>query len=48
MVGLAVEIVELKHPDLVGGLGIYTSGHSSTNYVHIDVRGRRARWRGRG
>ena len=39
MVGLAVEIVELKHPDLVGGLGIYTSGHSSTNYVHIDVRG---------
>ncbi|HEV7596326.1 MAG TPA: D-Ala-D-Ala carboxypeptidase family metallohydrolase [Gemmatimonadaceae bacterium] len=48
MVGLAVEIVELKHPDLVGGLGLYTSGHSSTNYVHIDVRGRRARWRGRG
>ena len=31
----------------VGGLGIYTSGHSSTNYVHIDVRGKRARWRGR-
>ena len=48
MVGLAVEIVELKHPNLVGGLGIYTSGHASTNYVHIDVRGRRARWRGRG
>jgi hypothetical protein len=48
MVGLAVEIVELKHPELVGGLGIYTSGHSSTNYVHIDVRGRRARWRGGG
>ena len=48
MVGLAVEIVELKHPDLIGGLGIYTSGHSSTNYVHIDVRGKRARWRGRG
>jgi hypothetical protein len=47
MVGLAVEIVELKHPDLVGGLGIYTSGHSRTNYVHIDVRGWRARWRGR-
>jgi hypothetical protein len=48
MVGLAVEIVELKHPELVGGLGIYTTGHSSTNYVHIDVRGRRARWRGGG
>jgi hypothetical protein len=46
MVGLAVEIVELKHPHLVGGLGIYTSGHTRTTYVHIDARGRRARWRG--
>jgi hypothetical protein len=46
MVGLAVEIVELKHPDLVGGLGIYTSGHARTTYVHIDARGKRARWRG--
>ncbi len=46
MVGLAVEIVELKHPDLVGGLGIYTSGHYRTTYVHIDARGKRARWRG--
>jgi uncharacterized protein YcbK (DUF882 family) len=46
LVGLAVEIVELKHPELVGGLGIYTSGHSRTTYVHIDARGTRARWRG--
>jgi hypothetical protein len=46
MVGLAVEIVELRHPDLVGGLGIYTSGHTRTTYVHIDARGKRARWRG--
>jgi len=46
MVGLAVEIVELKHPELVGGLGIYTSGHTRTTYVHIDARGKRARWRG--
>ena len=46
MVGLAVEIVELKHPDLVGGLGLYTSGHTRTTYVHIDARGKRARWRG--
>lgn len=46
MVGLAVEIVELKHPHLVGGLGIYTSGHARTTYVHIDARGTRARWRG--
>ena len=46
LVGLAVEIVELKHPELVGGLGVYTSGHARTNYVHIDARGKRARWRG--
>jgi hypothetical protein len=46
LVGLAVEIVELKHPELVGGLGIYTSGHARTTYVHIDARGTRARWRG--
>jgi hypothetical protein len=46
LVGLAVEIVELKHPELVGGLGIYTSGHARTSYVHIDARGTRARWRG--
>jgi len=46
MVGLAVEIVELKHPHLVGGLGVYTSGHTRTTYVHIDARGKRARWRG--
>ncbi len=45
LVGLAVEIVELKHPELVGGLGIYTSGHTRTTYVHIDARGKRARWR---
>ncbi|MEJ7900684.1 MAG: D-Ala-D-Ala carboxypeptidase family metallohydrolase [Thermomicrobiales bacterium] len=44
MVGLAVEIVELKHPSLVGGLGLYTGRRSS--YVHIDARGKRARWRG--
>ncbi len=45
MVGLAVEIVELKHPELVGGLGLYTS-RGSGSYVHIDARGQRVRWRG--
>jgi hypothetical protein len=45
MVGLAVEIVELKHPELVGGMGLYTSGRQGT-YVHIDARGQRVRWRG--
>lgn len=45
MVGLAVEIVELKHPELVGGMGLYTSRRTGS-YVHIDARGQRVRWRG--
>ncbi|HUF66794.1 MAG TPA: D-Ala-D-Ala carboxypeptidase family metallohydrolase [Gemmatimonadaceae bacterium] len=44
LVGLAVEIVEARHPELVGGLGIYL--HTRTPYVHIDARGKRVRWRG--
>jgi hypothetical protein len=44
LVALAVEIVERAHPDLVGGMGIYTRGGSA--YVHIDTRGQRVRWRG--
>ena len=46
MVALAVELVERNHPDLKGGLGVYTSRRYHTPYVHIDARGRRARWRG--
>ena len=46
MVALAVELVERNHPDLRGGLGLYTSRRYHTPYVHIDARGRRARWRG--
>ena len=38
----AAEVVEERHPDLVGGLGLYTS--VAAPYVHIDVRGSRARW----
>ena len=44
LVGLAVEIVEGRHPELVGGLGIYL--RTRTPYVHIDARGKRVRWRG--
>ena len=44
MLGLAVEIVELKHPHLSGGLGMYSRGR--TPYVHIDTRGKKSRWRG--
>ncbi len=40
--GAMAEMVERRHPDLTGGLGLYTNARSP--YVHIDVRGRRARW----
>ena len=42
----AVEAVERTYPELVGGLGIYSSGKFSTPYVHIDARGKRSRWKG--
>ncbi len=42
----AVDQVESEHPELAGGLGLYTSGHYHTPYVHIDARGRRSRWTG--
>ena len=42
----AVDSVEELHPDLVGGLGVYTSDRYRTPYVHIDARGHRSRWRG--
>ena len=43
---LAVERVERAHPDLVGGLGIYTSRRYKTPYLHIDARGKKSRWHG--
>ena len=47
LVAAAAEVVERKHPDLVGGVGLYiTTEGAGWPYVHIDVRGRRARWRG--
>jgi uncharacterized protein YcbK (DUF882 family) len=46
LVAQAVERVEVEHPDLVGGLGLYTSGQYRTPYVHIDTRGTRSRWKG--
>ena len=42
----AVDSVEELHPDLIGGLGVYTSDRYRTPYVHIDARGHRTRWRG--
>ena len=46
LVAEAVERVERAHPELVGGMGLYVSSRYSHGYVHIDARGRRARWRG--
>jgi uncharacterized protein YcbK (DUF882 family) len=41
----AVDSVEQEHPELVGGLGLYSSRRYNEPYAHIDARGRRARWR---
>jgi hypothetical protein len=41
-----VDEIESEYPDLVGGMGVYTSRAYEHPYVHIDARGRRARWRG--
>lgn len=40
----AVGLVEHKHPDLVGGLGLYHETGPSGPFARIDVRGTRARW----
>ena len=44
VIGQAVDRVERKYPDLVGGMHYYppTGGHRGM--VHIDTRGNRARW----
>ncbi|GAB1344690.1 hypothetical protein MASR1M101_38170 [Gemmatimonas sp.] len=40
----AAERVERKYPELVGGIGVYTATSAHGPFVHIDVRGKRARW----
>jgi len=42
----AADAVERKHPDLVGGIGIYPATSTHGPFVHIDARGTRARWGG--
>lgn len=42
----AVDWVERIHPELAGGLGVYSSHRYATPYCHIDARGERKRWRG--
>jgi hypothetical protein len=40
----AAERVESRHPELVGGIGIYPANSAHGPFVHVDVRGNRARW----
>lgn len=40
----AIEQVEAKYPDLVGGAGIYSDNGAHGPFIHVDVRGQRARW----
>jgi uncharacterized protein YcbK (DUF882 family) len=42
----AAAAVEEKHPELAGGIGIYPGANGHGPFVHIDARGRRARWGG--
>ncbi|HEX5831150.1 MAG TPA: D-Ala-D-Ala carboxypeptidase family metallohydrolase [Gemmatimonadaceae bacterium] len=46
LVATAVEQVERTHPELSGGLGLYTSADYRAPYAHIDTRGVRVRWQG--
>jgi hypothetical protein len=40
----AVERVEKRFPELVGGLGLYHAMGASGPFAHVDVRGASARW----
>jgi uncharacterized protein YcbK (DUF882 family) len=44
VINRAVERVERKYPELIGGLGLYRAMGPSGPFAHIDVRGTRARW----
>lgn len=38
------ERIETHYPTLVGGLGIYPARNGHGPFIHVDVRGRKARW----
>ncbi|HEU4560163.1 MAG TPA: hypothetical protein VFS20_20095 [Longimicrobium sp.] len=44
VIGEAAERVERAHPDMIGGIGIYTPTGAHSGFVHLDTRGFRARW----
>jgi len=39
-----VDDLEAQHPELVGGVGWYSRTRSHGAFIHVDVRGGRARW----
>ena len=36
--------IERQYPELVGGLGVYRATRARGPFIHVDVRGDRARW----
>jgi uncharacterized protein YcbK (DUF882 family) len=46
VVARAADRAEVRQPALVGGVGSYPATAAHGPFTHIDVRGRRARWRG--
>lgn len=40
----AAEEVERRHPQLIGGIGIYRPTGAHSGFIHVDTRGYRARW----
>ena len=48
VIAAAADRVEAAHPELVGGVGVYTAAPGHGPFIHIDTRGYRARWTGTG
>jgi hypothetical protein len=40
----AVDRVEAKYPELIGGAGLYPTTSTHGPYIHIDARGHHSRW----
>ncbi len=40
----AIQAVEARHPELVGGIGMYRTGSVRGPFVHVDARGTSVRW----
>lgn len=40
----AIQTVEARHPELVGGIGMYRTGSVRGPFVHVDARGTSVRW----